>query len=145
MSDTTYDDQGEIREGDIVFNCPYCGKSMSIEGAGAGLVVPCARCRKDVQVPVPTIGTPSIPAAPPPPDPYQMLRELDASLAMANRQIEKLIAEKEALLERRAFLEQIRVGSAMRLEQVAGELNVLQDALDRALVLLAEAKAEKPL
>ena len=54
------------------------------------------------------------------------------------------MAEKEALQERRAFLEQIRVTGAARLEQVALELATLQDALDRALVLLAEIRAEKP-
>jgi len=63
---------------------------------------------------------------------------------MANQQIDRLMAEKESLQERRAFLEQIRVTGSVRLTQVAQELATIQDALDRALVLLAEVRAEKP-
>lgn len=141
----------DIREGDILFDCPYCGKNMAIEAAGAGLMVPCANCGKAVQVPIPDSGTPDSPVvAPPRPnleegeDLQSTLRQLDAALAMANQQIDQLVAEKEALQERRAFLEQIRIANATRLEQIAVELAGMQDALDRALVLLAEARAEKP-
>jgi len=63
---------------------------------------------------------------------------------MANQQIDRLLAEKEALQERRAFLEQIRITNSTRLERIAAELASLQDALDRALVLLAEVRTEKP-
>ena len=37
-------DMTEIREGDILFDCPFCGKNMAIEAAGSGLMVPCAGC-----------------------------------------------------------------------------------------------------
>ena len=63
---------------------------------------------------------------------------------MANEQIDQLIAEKEALQERRAYLEQIRMATSSRFESIAMELATVQDALDRALVLLAEARSEKP-
>ena len=77
-------------------------------------------------------------------DPQETIRQLDAALTMANQQIDRLMAEKESLQERRAFLEQIRVTGSVRLTQVAQELATIQDALDRALVLLAEVRAEKP-
>ena len=144
-------DTTEIREGDILFDCPYCGKNLAIEAAGAGLMVPCVGCGKPVQVPIPDAATPEAPvAAVPRPvvlegeDPRDTIRQLDEALAMANQQIDRLTAEKEALQERRAFLEQIRVTGAARLERIAAELATLQDALDRALVLLAEIRAEKP-
>ena len=144
-------DTTEVREGDILFDCPYCGKNLAIEAAGAGLMVPCAGCGKPVQVPIPDAATPEAPvAAVPRPvpaeneDPQDTIQQLDAALTMANQQIDRLMAEKEALQERRAFLEQIRVTGSARLEQVALELATLQDALDRALVLLAEIRAEKP-
>ena len=144
-------DTTEVREGDILFDCPYCGKNLAIEAAGAGLMVPCAGCGKPVQVPIPDAATPEAPvAAVPRPvpaeneDPQDTIQQLDAALTMANQQIDRLMAEKEALQERRAFLEQIRVTGAARLEQVALELATLQDALDRALVLLAEIRAEQP-
>lgn len=144
-------DTTEIREGDILFDCPYCGKNLAIEAAGAGLMVPCVGCGKPVQVPIPDAATPEAPVANVSrpvvlegEDPRVTIQQLDEALAMANQQIDRLMAEKEALQERRAFLEQIRVTGASRLEQVAQELTTLQDALDRALVLLAEIRAEKP-
>lgn len=141
----------EIREGDILFDCPYCGKSMAIESAGSGLMVPCASCGRAVQVPIPDAGTPEAPvAAVPRPsvegeeDPQAVIQQLDAALAMANEQIDRLVAEKEALQERRSFLELVRTSNAERLDRIAAELASVQDALDRAVALLAEARAEKP-
>ena len=144
-------DTSEVREGDILFDCPYCGKNLAIEAAGAGLMVPCVGCGKAVQVPIPDAATPeaAVAAVPRPvilagEDPRETIRQLDEALAVANQQIDRLAAEKEALQERRAFLEQICVTGAARLERIAAELATLQDALDRAMVLLAEIRAEKP-
>lgn len=148
-------DMTEIRAGDILFDCPYCGKNMAIEAAGAGLMVPCANCGKQVQVPIPDGRTPEAPVAEPPApapqppalnteDPEDTIQQLDTALAMANQQVDRLVAEKEALQERRAFLEQLRTANAARLEQITQELAAMQDSLDRVLVLLAEVRAEKP-
>ena len=141
----------EIREGDILFDCPYCGKNMAIESAGSGLMVPCANCGRAVQVPIPDAGTPDAPVATiPRPDvgaddePAAVIRQLDVALGMANEQIDRLAAEKEALQERRAYLEQLRIANAERFERIAAELAAVQDGLDRATELLAEARAEKP-
>ena len=139
-----------VREGDILFDCPFCGKNMAIESAGAGLMVPCASCGKPVQVPIPDSNTPDAPIVGVPApvsdeeDPRETVRQLDAALAMANQQVDRLVAEQESLQERRAYLEQMRVAQSARLEQVAAELSAVQDALDRAVTLLAEARAEKP-
>ncbi len=145
------DDATEIREGDILFECPHCGKSMAIEAAGAGLMVSCADCGKPVAVPIPDAQTPEAPVAtvPRPPlangeAPEETIRQLDAALAMANDQIDQLIAERESLRERRAYLEQMRTVNTSRYAQMAVELEALQEALDRAVELLAEARAEKP-
>jgi hypothetical protein len=153
MSDETQklEDKTDILEGDILFDCPYCGKNMAIEAAGAGLMVPCATCGKLVQVPIPDISTPEAPVATVPrptptedEDPQTTIQQLDAALTMANQTIDRLVAEKEALQERRAFLEQIRMVNAGRVDQITAELGSMQDALDRALVLLAEVRSEKP-
>ena len=153
MSDETQkqEDTTEVIEGDILFDCPYCGKNMAIEAAGAGLMVPCATCGRSVQVPIPDTGTPEVPvAAVPSPtpaadeDPQITIQQLDAALTMANQTIDRLVAKKEALQERRAFLEQMRITNTGRLKQISAELETMQDALDRVLVLLAEVRAEKP-
>lgn len=94
-------DMTEIREGDILFDCPHCGKNMAIEAAGAGLMVPCASCGKSVQVPIPDAATPESPVAAAPraaadetEDPQAVIRQLDAALAMANQQVDRLMAER---------------------------------------------------
>ncbi len=46
-------DASEIPPTDIVFECPKCGKSLSIEPRGAGLVIRCTQCGEPVTVPIP--------------------------------------------------------------------------------------------
>lgn len=43
--------QGEFEEGDIIFDCEYCGKSLAIDPRGAGLIITCPDCGNNVQVP----------------------------------------------------------------------------------------------
>ncbi len=43
----------EIRDTDIVFDCPNCGKNMTIDYRGAGLQINCTECGKEVLVPIP--------------------------------------------------------------------------------------------
>lgn len=142
-----FEDMTQILAGDILFDCPYCGKNMAIEAAGAGLMVPCAFCARLVQVPIPDVRTPAVSigidlteggAS------QTNIRQLDAALVMANQQLDRLMTEKEALQERRAYLEQIRMTNASRFDRISAELQTMQDSLERALMLLAEVRAEKP-
>jgi len=153
MSDTPQQNQdmAEIREGDILFDCPFCGKNMAIEAAGSGLMVPCATCGRKVQVPIPDQETPDAPVVSSVPDvsdedanPGDLIQQLDSALGMSNKQIDQLVEEKEALQERRAYLEQMRTANTARLTDLTTELQTMQNAMDRALVLLAEIRAEKP-
>ncbi len=43
----------EIRDTDIVFDCPRCGKSLVIDYRGAGLQIECSTCGSEVLVPIP--------------------------------------------------------------------------------------------
>ena len=43
----------EIRDTDIVFDCPHCGKNLVIDYRGAGLQIECSECGKSVLVPIP--------------------------------------------------------------------------------------------
>ena len=43
----------EIRDTDIVFDCPYCGKNHAIDYRGAGLPINCSDCGKQFLVPIP--------------------------------------------------------------------------------------------
>ena len=44
----------EIRDTDIVFDCPHCGHNLAIDYRGAGLQINCTNCGEAVLVPIPT-------------------------------------------------------------------------------------------
>ena len=46
-------DLEEVPATDITFECPHCGKSLSIDPRGAGIVITCTQCEKPVTVPIP--------------------------------------------------------------------------------------------
>ena len=43
---------------EIQFNCPECGHSLAVDSAGAGMLVPCPECQKQITIPA---GPPSPP------------------------------------------------------------------------------------
>lgn len=46
-------EDAEIRDTDIVFDCPHCGKNLVIDYRGAGLQIHCSECGEEVLVPIP--------------------------------------------------------------------------------------------
>ena len=46
-------EETEIRDTDIVFDCPHCGKNLVIDYRGAGLQINCSECGEPVLVPIP--------------------------------------------------------------------------------------------
>ncbi len=46
-------ESAEIRDSDIVFDCPQCGKNLVIDYRGAGLQINCTQCGANVLVPIP--------------------------------------------------------------------------------------------
>lgn len=46
-------EEAEIRDTDIVFDCPHCGKNLVIDYRGAGLQINCSECGTPVLVPIP--------------------------------------------------------------------------------------------
>lgn len=46
-------EESEIRDTDIVFDCPHCGKSLVIDYRGAGLQINCSACGEPALVPIP--------------------------------------------------------------------------------------------
>ena len=63
MADTQYEEidvpvrenteDAEIRDTDIVFDCPHCGKNLVIDYRGAGLQINCTGCGEPALVPIP--------------------------------------------------------------------------------------------
>ena len=46
-------DEEEVRDTDISFDCPNCGKNLVIDYRGAGLQINCSACGASVLVPIP--------------------------------------------------------------------------------------------
>ena len=43
----------QIQDTDIVFDCPHCGHNLCIDYRGAGLQINCSECDEPVLVPIP--------------------------------------------------------------------------------------------
>ena len=43
----------QIQDTDIVFDCPHCGHNLCIDYRGAGLQINCSECGEPVLVPIP--------------------------------------------------------------------------------------------
>ena len=46
-------EEADIRDTDIVFDCPHCGKNLVIDYRGAGLQISCSEGGETVLVPIP--------------------------------------------------------------------------------------------
>ena len=97
-------DASEIPETDIVFRCPHCGKSHSIDPRGAGLPIRCTQCQELISVPVPE-GMELDDLDAPPEDLAAQLLHTRQMLAKSNARLEALEAEVVAL---RAFRDEAK-------------------------------------
>ena len=53
MSDEQLNEAEEVRDTDIEFECPHCGKIHAIDYRGAGLSIDCSECGEQILVPIP--------------------------------------------------------------------------------------------
>jgi hypothetical protein len=109
----------EIRETDIVFDCPHCGHNLAIDYRGAGLQIECVNCGESVLVPIPDgmkIDDLDI-------EPGEILKQLFAT----RRNLQRVEKKMEALEE--------------SLRQMTAERDALQSATELAKTRLLELRA----
>ena len=129
---------------DIVFDCPLCGKSLSIDARGAGLTVACPECSREVQVPgLPPAERAEDPADEAAQEPGTRVAELTEALEASQLKVERLVASLEEVRDRRRYLEQLRTDNMARFELIGKELVMIQNSLDRIVSVLQDAAAEK--
>ena len=139
------DDSTEIKETDIVFDCPHCGKSLAIDYRGAGLTIPCTDCGKNVQVPIPEgMEITDIDSS----DEEQEVRILNLrrSLAAAEQKIEQLASEVEEMTTRREMLEKVRMNYISRFGVVMEKVASIQKSIEeihKALNKISEVAREE--
>ncbi len=125
----------DIKETDIVFECPHCSKSLCIDYRGAGLFITCPDCSNRIQVPIPD---------------GMEISDLDSSseeqeariihmreaLSAAKTRVRELEAEVADLQDRRQKLEKLRTDSTRRTEELAHEVAGLERGLAHIMEVL---------
>ena len=96
-------DAEDIPETDIAFECPHCGKSLSIDQRGAGLVIRCTQCGEPVTVPIPE-GMEIEDFDATPEELSAQLLQTRQALAKAQKQADELAAELAAAIAERDSL-----------------------------------------
>ena len=116
-AETAEDDGGtEIRDTDIVFDCPHCGHNLAIDYRGAGLQIECVNCGESVLVPIPDgmkIDDLDI-------EPGEILKQLFATrrnLQRAEARIEALEVELGSMTVQRNTLRSLVESFAIGLEE----------------------------
>lgn len=138
MEHTKELDLSEIPETDILFECPHCGKSLSIDPRGAGLVIRCTQCQKPVTVPIPE-GMEIEDFDATPEELSAQLLHTRQVLAKTQSELKELEAEVVAL---RAFREEARAREAQQAVAMAPFRNGLAAAVriqEDALAQLTKA------
>ncbi len=120
-------------EHDILFECPKCGKSLGIDERGAGLIVTCPDCGQRMQVP-----TREEQAISPPGSDTEMLSGDSSEEAVLKAKVERLQVTMEEVLDRKRYLEKLRIDHALRFERIREEMATIQAALDRMTDILQD-------
>jgi hypothetical protein len=131
-------DVNEIRDSDIVFDCPCCDKSLAIDCRGAGLTIVCPDCGNKIQVPIPeNMEVSDIDSSDE--DKAVHIIHMREVIAATQTQIMDLESELRDVTLRRDALEAIRTENAIRFDVVEHEVEVIQRSLLRITEALASA------
>ena len=71
------------------------------------------------------------------------IQALTSTVASSQAKIGRLVESLEEVRGRRGYLEKLRTENMSRFDRIAGELTVIQAAIDRVVTILQDAKAEK--
>ncbi|MGN0846047.1 MAG: hypothetical protein ACI4RA_01525 [Kiritimatiellia bacterium] len=129
----------EIRDTDIVFDCPHCGHNLAIDYRGAGLQIACVNCGESVLVPIPDgmkIDDLDI-------EPGEILKQLFAArrqLQKAQLQIKELQEELGQMQIRRDALQATLEFARVRVNETQGLL-LKQAELEQKTVTMLERMA----
>jgi transcription elongation factor Elf1 len=121
-------ESSEVKETDIVFDCPHCGKSLAIDYRGAGLTIPCSDCGRNVEVPIPE-GMQITDIDSSAEEQEVRILNLRRSLQLAESRIDQLEAELRDTIGRRDELERARLDIGNRFGAVGEQVQRIEAAL----------------
>ncbi len=120
--------EDEIKDTDIVFDCPHCSKSLAIDYRGAGLTITCSDCGNDIEVPIPE-GMELADVDSSSEDQELRVIHLRRSLHHAQERILGLENAVEDLLQRRDELEREQTQQRWQRAAVDERLGLMESAL----------------
>lgn len=129
-------DPNDIRDSDIVFNCPFCEKSLAIDCRGAGLTIACPDCSNKIAVPIPeNMEVSDIDSS----DEDKAVRIIHMREVISSSQskIMELESDVREITLRRDALESTRTENAIRFEVIQREVESIQRSLLRIQEVLA--------
>lgn len=118
----------EIKDTDIVFDCPHCSKSLAIDYRGAGLTIPCTDCGNYVEVPIPE-GMDIADIDSSAEEQEVRILNLRRSLSSAESRIAQLEEELMAMMSRREQLEDARTNNLGSLKTIRENAQKVKDGL----------------
>lgn len=129
-------DKTEFTEDDIIFECPFCSKSMAIDKRGMGVTINCPQCSGMVRVPMVSESTEGSP------DSVNMPVEgLADALDESRDEIDELRQKISDLESLRAKMEQHCSLHEQKLTSLRREFGSIQSALDQVSMLMADDSA----
>ena len=138
--DTT-GDETEIRDTDIVFDCPHCGHNYAVDYRAAGLQISCANCGESVLVPIPDgmkIDDLDI-------EPGEILKQLFATrrhLQKAEQRIEELEQELGQMVLRRDALQATLEFTKVQLGEVRNFVHKQADIGEKMTAMLERMEGD---
>jgi predicted nucleic acid-binding Zn-ribbon protein len=135
--DTDPKSSSDIKETDIIFDCPHCGKSLAIDYRGAGLSIKCSDCGNDVQVPIPD-GMEIEDIDSTTEEQETRIMHLRKSLSIAQERIQVLEDDVHELTSRRESLEKGRSESMYKVGQVLEKAGIIEDVLKTAVAAISD-------
>jgi len=127
----------EFTDDDIIFECPFCSKSMAIDKRGMGLTINCAQCNGMVRVPTVSEQTDSTPHS------LNMPVEgLADALNESRDEIEILKQRISALETLRGKLEKKTSVQEEKLTSLRREFGNIQSTLDQVSMLMTDSGAK---
>lgn len=131
----------EIRDTDIVFDCPHCGHNLAIDYRGAGLQINCVNCGESVLVPIPDgmkIDDLDI-------EPGEILKQLFATrrhLQKAELRIDQLEQELEQMALRRDALQAALAFAKVQVDEVKNFVRRQADVGEKITALLERMEGD---
>ena len=146
MTEQLKNDNAEILDTDIVFNCPHCTKSLVIDQSAAGMLVKCTDCGEEIEVPGGAVEEEAHHEQAEAPEAIPTVldsaaEDLAAALAASQQKVQELVAEKQEINKRRMHLEDERMANLNRFKLISREMNTITAAVGRIMNALRNVES----